>query len=747
MDHKDYRLAAIMFTDIVGFSRMMEKDEAGTLKLMDFHNELVKKQVDEFNGKIIKTIGDAFLVEFPTANNAVKCAVEIQKDLESHNKTQVKSPLILRIGVHLGDIHFSDNDALGEGINIASRLQSLCRPGRVCISGEVHNLVSNKIDIAIQPLGAVTLKNISRALTAFEIMTNGAAEEVPAAVPVVSQEERPLVTNSATVPPAFGSNMDEEEESKRLRAIIFQIIKQEGRRLSVAEMRLRLEPKDRGAFTDSYLEKLADGGFLIRSSPRKPDTGPETSTDYAEDDWRSKYSRRMERWESRLERMQERYGPSAGPRHQPHIPPHMVGHEIARQIKSEVMNAVSENISAARGRKPVTFDQYMEKLDRQVKQERDGFRGHLRSYVAVNVGMWVIWGATSLLGFPWPLIVNLAWGIGIASHWAAFRDKRREASQLKSLPSLNQKQFGLVRKLFRERRGWTGHLVSNLAVAGFLAVLNIITSMAFPWAVFPIAGMAIGLFAHLPAFKSKEQDLLAQLSSEGVPIDVLSSGAVIKEIGTIQSTGAVGPVAAEADRIRVRILRQVKGLKGANPLGDDFETVLENYIRQIKELTVRDRDIDNIISTIPVRDLDKELQSTQAELDQATEPRMRAEYEKAVEQIGKQKKAYGEMVSEQKVLKLRLNNALNSLKQLEIDLARMNSLSSGKDIAASAPAIKEKSNELNDYLNDLRSGYQEIDALEKGFFGLEAELAAGTLGKQAEKPISEPDTEDESSSR
>ena len=109
------------------------------------------------------------MATFNNTFDAAKCAVQIQHELASYNSARQGLRLILRIGIHLGDIYFFENDALGEGINIASRLQALTKPGRICISKEVYNMVSNKLDLEIVPLGKVGLKNITRDIHAFEI--------------------------------------------------------------------------------------------------------------------------------------------------------------------------------------------------------------------------------------------------------------------------------------------------------------------------------------------------------------------------------------------------------------------------------------------------------------------------------------------------------------------------------------------------------------------------------------------------
>ncbi|HRY73869.1 MAG TPA: adenylate/guanylate cyclase domain-containing protein, partial [Spirochaetia bacterium] len=169
MEQKDYRLAAIMYTDIAGFSRMMERDEAGTLELLRFHNELIGGIVERHHGTVIKTIGDALLVDFKNTVEALQSALEIQDKLYEHNKDRPGLPLLVRIGVHLGDIYFFENDALGEGINIAARLQSLARPGCICFSQDVYNLVLNKLEFRAEKLGKVSLKNITKEIHAYEI--------------------------------------------------------------------------------------------------------------------------------------------------------------------------------------------------------------------------------------------------------------------------------------------------------------------------------------------------------------------------------------------------------------------------------------------------------------------------------------------------------------------------------------------------------------------------------------------------
>src|SRR5687767_11846225 len=134
------RLAAIFAADVVGYSRLMEQDEAGTLAaLKERRRTIVAPLVAQHHGRIIKVMGDGVLVEFASAVDAVACAVELQRRMAEANADQPSSRTItLRIGINLGDVIVEGSDLYGEGVNIAARLEALAEPGGICVSGTVH---------------------------------------------------------------------------------------------------------------------------------------------------------------------------------------------------------------------------------------------------------------------------------------------------------------------------------------------------------------------------------------------------------------------------------------------------------------------------------------------------------------------------------------------------------------------------------------------------------------------------------
>jgi adenylate cyclase len=166
------RLAAIMFTDIVGFSRQMGADEARMLRLLDLHHHIVQHAVEEHQGQIVKSTGDGFLVEFPSVVNAVRCAQQLQTRFHTYNVNKAHAEQIhLRIGIHLGDIVQQHGDVQGDGVNIAARLQALAEPDTICISDMVYRDVAKKLDLgSVVALGRPKLKNIAERFQVYTLL-------------------------------------------------------------------------------------------------------------------------------------------------------------------------------------------------------------------------------------------------------------------------------------------------------------------------------------------------------------------------------------------------------------------------------------------------------------------------------------------------------------------------------------------------------------------------------------------------
>ncbi|MBN2414595.1 tetratricopeptide repeat protein [bacterium] len=161
------KLAAVMFTDLAGYTRMMAKDERATLALMTQNRELQKSLAKKHNGQFLKEMGDGTLLWFPSALEAVLCAVDIQSAVKE------VPDLNLRIGIHLGDIVFKDGDVFGDGVNIASRIEPMARKGGICFSEEVYNSVRNRIDLVCVSLGRRKLKHVDHPVKIYALIPAG----------------------------------------------------------------------------------------------------------------------------------------------------------------------------------------------------------------------------------------------------------------------------------------------------------------------------------------------------------------------------------------------------------------------------------------------------------------------------------------------------------------------------------------------------------------------------------------------
>src|SRR6267142_365343 len=172
------RLAAVLAADMVGYSRLMEVDETGTLARLKTHRiELIDPAIAKNRGRIIKTTGDGMLLEFHSVADAVLCAAEIQRRMARRNADVLPARWIqFRIGINLGDVIVEENDIFGDGVNVAARLEMLAEPGGICVSGAVRDQVGQRLDdIAFEDLGEQSVKNISRPIRVFQVRLEPAA--------------------------------------------------------------------------------------------------------------------------------------------------------------------------------------------------------------------------------------------------------------------------------------------------------------------------------------------------------------------------------------------------------------------------------------------------------------------------------------------------------------------------------------------------------------------------------------------
>ncbi|MGD0478411.1 MAG: adenylate/guanylate cyclase domain-containing protein [Nitrososphaerales archaeon] len=171
MSQSERRLAAIMYTDMVGYTALGQRNESLSLALVDEQRKLLRPIFNRHSGKEIKTMGDAFLVEFPSALDAVRCAYDIQRATREFNITLPSEKRVhLRVGVHLGDVVETQGDISGDAVNVASRIELLAEDGGVCLTQQVYDHVQNKFELPLESIGSKSLKNVSAPLEVYRMV-------------------------------------------------------------------------------------------------------------------------------------------------------------------------------------------------------------------------------------------------------------------------------------------------------------------------------------------------------------------------------------------------------------------------------------------------------------------------------------------------------------------------------------------------------------------------------------------------
>ena len=199
------RLTAILAADVVGYSRLMTIDEAGTLAaLKSLRKNLVDPKISEHNGRIFKLTGDGMLIEFPSVVSAVACAVDIQSAMRTRNATETAARIEFRIGVNLGDIIVEDGDIFGDGVNVAARLEGIAPIGGIAVSQSVRDHVGKRLDLDFEDMGERRLKNIEAPIRVYSISVERPSGDVAASV----GQERP----SIAVLPFVNMSGDPEQE-------------------------------------------------------------------------------------------------------------------------------------------------------------------------------------------------------------------------------------------------------------------------------------------------------------------------------------------------------------------------------------------------------------------------------------------------------------------------------------------------------------------------------------------------------
>ena len=203
------RLAAILAADVVGYARLMEGDEEATLATLNAHRENIDGLIARYRGRIFGSAGDSILAEFASPVEAVRCAAEIQRELEQKNAgLPEERRMRFRLGVNLGDVMAEGGNLFGNGVNIAARLESLADPGGICISQPVYDQIKSTLGFACTYLGEQEVKNINDPIRTYRVILNAGSRDTPRSTSIGAMMKRPAVA----VLPFTNMSGDPEQE-------------------------------------------------------------------------------------------------------------------------------------------------------------------------------------------------------------------------------------------------------------------------------------------------------------------------------------------------------------------------------------------------------------------------------------------------------------------------------------------------------------------------------------------------------
>lgn len=213
-DEVTRRLTAIVAADVVGYSRLTEADEEATVSALRKHRtEYIDPKIAEYRGRIANTAGDSILIEFPSVVDALRCMIGVQRGMAERNAVVPEERRIaFRVEINVGDVIEQEGDLLGDGVNVAARLEALAAPGGICLSRATRDQVRDRMEIALEDLGEISVKNITRPVRCFAVKLDDASNGASPAGPAQIQPPTPTEKPSIAVLPFDNMSRDADQD-------------------------------------------------------------------------------------------------------------------------------------------------------------------------------------------------------------------------------------------------------------------------------------------------------------------------------------------------------------------------------------------------------------------------------------------------------------------------------------------------------------------------------------------------------
>ncbi len=364
------------------------------------------------------------------------------------------------------------------------------------------------------------------------------------------------------------------------------------------------------------------------------------------------------------------------------------------------------------------YSSFVDKLQRLIDRQQMVFKGHMTAYAGVNSFLFLLNLFSSGLSFPWFIFPAGGWGIGIITEYVALRGNRKVLEEVKQLPPMKTaplKEFRTLKKVEKKHRNTAASMSSTGA---FLVAVNLVTTgLAVPWSIIPVTIFGALFFAKQSVYTERVRKiserfhtLLRQQGSTkgyypGIGVDEpAESGAVA---GRDERGGVASRYEYEARTVADAVFERLQTLEGVQQISDEASSILHTYLEQVKLLSAQVEEIDSIMQEIPKAEIEDDRTKLEQKIEETTSEQLKREYQRSIEEIDQHLVAYHKLEEQREVIDLRIHSAINTLKKLRLDIARINSVTQVQTMPH-FDEVKRQSEELSHYIQDLAGGYEEV---------------------------------------
>ena len=342
------------------------------------------------------------------------------------------------------------------------------------------------------------------------------------------------------------------------------------------------------------------------------------------------------------------------------------------------------------------FDRYLDKIEKRSGRASIGFKTHFFSFLSVNAFLFILWILTGA-GHPWFFYPLGAWGIGIAHHFVAYRNTISAKKAAKKISRLSEKGLRLFKRLMFLKSAFRQHTTAVVSVSAYLCMINTITGVGFQWWLFPAAALGLGLSIHsIPnkaSVRSTEEKLHLEMSGESM--DSVPASGIVRE----------------AKHLETHIRKELEAAgSDIDSIGGEILPLLENYIKGIQELNVKKQEIQEVLMAHPKDRIRQERIEIEAKMNESSAPALQKEYSKALAGLSRHEESVLKLEERRELIDLRLQSSIQSLRQLQLDLARLKTSELSTMLERTAlDELKIKSREMTAYIEDFDSGYEGLE--------------------------------------